>query len=955
MVRDEQFVQEICGEALQLAPARRGAYLDEACRDRPELRRLAGERLRAKEPARSPMALPLARHDAPRDALSRAEEVRASEPWQEQPTAAVTANLSRFRNAQVIAGRFVVVRFIARGGMGEVYEVEDRLLGGAHVAMKVILPEGAADADRSHRFEQEVLLARKVTHPNLCPIYELFRCDQPAPSFLFLTMKLLHGETLEARLRGSVPLSPAEAAEICGRLLTGVAAIHAAGVIHRDLKPNNIMIERSGDKLCVYIMDFGLARLYESESTVLRTGAVAGTPGYLAPELLNGGPPTQATDLFALGVVLHQVFTGERPTEGRRGRFATPRASLASAQSPPQFKQAIHDFLSDDPRRRCETFAQLVSRLPSHDLPITPLPGARSLPVFTRRQFAFAGAASAGALAAAAAWQHQGIYNLFHPLPMKRFVAVLNWPPLSDERVRPMLFGLIDAIADELARAEAFDRNFFVAAEKTLAPLTTSAQLNEVRESLGANLVLATSAATFGQTVQVSLHLLEPVSGRTLRSQVLQAAGTDQGLLPQRTIQAAAKLLDVSRYGGNVRRSPSGTDNPEALAAFQAAEILRKQENDTGLTQAIEMYKRALEADPRYAVAQSRLGWAYLRSYGKTEDPAALTLGRENCEAAIALDPELVEAHVGLAWVLNTTGDHKAAFREIAKALSLDPANAHTLIDQAQFYVDDGQYALAENSLKRSLKLRPNYWLPHSEYGVLLANQGRYTQALLEFRSASLLASRNALNYSNIGSVYLQLGRLDEAIQSCLTSLRLDPADGAASTLAAACRLKMKLSEAIAYAQQATAMGPAYCTNWVELGDCYTAAGRMGDALPAYQRANEAEDTELRTEPKNGPGWMLLAFCRAKLGQREGIAALIAKAEGFHADDLPSQLCRARTLALCGKQDEALAVIARCVRRGATAFQLKTMPDLESLRADPRFDQIIANQSSLVENAREAM
>jgi serine/threonine protein kinase len=136
----------------------------------------------------------------------------------------------RFQPGQIIAARFLVVRYIARGGMGEVYEMRDQFLQNDRVALKIIRREIAADTSSLRRFEREVILARKVVHPNLCPIYEIFRCQDPAPPFLFLTMKLLQGPTLEAWLRiaRSQPANP-EAVEIARQLISGVAALHAAG------------------------------------------------------------------------------------------------------------------------------------------------------------------------------------------------------------------------------------------------------------------------------------------------------------------------------------------------------------------------------------------------------------------------------------------------------------------------------------------------------------------------------------------------------------------------------------------------------------------------------------------------------------------------------------------------------------------------------------------------------
>ena len=484
MTHQQQSVEHLFGAALDLPPELRRDFLDRACHDAPELRLLIEELLREDERAGSFLRAPLFDHTSQAD--PRIHQVHQDRTLSSPDTR------PRFQPSHLIANRFVVVRFIARGGMGEVYEVADQLLHGTHVALKVIRPEIAADAGSSHRFEQEVILARKVHHHNLCPIYEIFRCDEPAPAFLFLTMKLLHGETLETRLRSSKP-SRVEALAIWTGMVEGLAALHTVGVIHRDIKPNNVMIEHSGPRLCVSIMDFGLARLHESEATIFGSATIAGTPGYLAPELLQGHHPTKATDLFALGVVLHQVLTGERPAETRNGLSVTPRPSLDLADAPPALLQTVKYLLSDDPDQRCRAFEQIrPSALATTPVALLPPTQPRLL---TRRRFFVTAGATAGTLAGAALWQRDAIYNHLHPLPIKRFVALLDWPS-SDVGIRPMLLSLIDAMANELARAEAFDHNFFVTSQTHAADLKSPADLDQVRESLGANLVLAASGSS---------------------------------------------------------------------------------------------------------------------------------------------------------------------------------------------------------------------------------------------------------------------------------------------------------------------------------------------------------------------------------------------------------------------------------------------------------------------------
>ncbi len=340
MTDPKQSAEELFGEALELPTEGRAAFVERMCGHDPDLRRRLEQLLLQDARAGSFLGAPAFTPDG-------AGTVSTVGP---------PRTLGRLHAGQLIAGRFAIVRFIARGGMGEVYEARDQFLQDAGVALKIIRPEIAGDATTSARFEQEVLLARKVVHPNLCPIYEIFRCDQPAPPFLFLTMRLLQGETLYARFERREKLEAGEAAEICKQLLAGVAALHAGGVIHRDLKPNNVILEPGSSGLHVSIMDFGLARPHEAANTLFGSGVIAGTPGYLAPELLRGGRPTKASDLFALGVVLHQVLTGERPTESEGGLALSPSPSLRATREPAVFVQAVEGFLSADPETRIRAF-----------------------------------------------------------------------------------------------------------------------------------------------------------------------------------------------------------------------------------------------------------------------------------------------------------------------------------------------------------------------------------------------------------------------------------------------------------------------------------------------------------------------------------------------------------------------------------------------------------------------
>lgn len=229
----------------------------------------------------------------------------------------------RLTSGALLADRYRIVRFIAAGGMGEVYEAHDLELG-TRVALKRIRPDVVSDPRAVERFKREIHLLRRVTHPNVCRIFDVgFLPRAPTGRVPFLTMELLVGETLAERLARVVRLTPDEALPIAEQLAEALSAAHAAGVVHRDFKSANIMLVpgRSGRDAAprAVVMDFGVARASDGldlARTASGDRAVVGSPLYMAPEQLQGVEATAAADIYAYGVVLYEMVTGRLPFEG---------------------------------------------------------------------------------------------------------------------------------------------------------------------------------------------------------------------------------------------------------------------------------------------------------------------------------------------------------------------------------------------------------------------------------------------------------------------------------------------------------------------------------------------------------------------------------------------------------------------------------------------------------------
>lgn len=340
---------EVFHAALDLPAGARERYLEEVCAHEPGLRQEVAELLAAHAAA---------------GVLDR--------PVMAPPPGRVTLEAG-----VLLAGRFRIVRLIGSGGMGTVYRAVDEALGET-VAVKVVHADAAPLAGALERFRREVVLARRVTHPNACRVYELFEHVDAAGATVFLTMEFVEGETLSERLARDGPFDTAEAYPIVAQVASALAAAHRVGVVHRDLKSANVVLVPQGgdgDGARAVVTDFGLAALSTGTGVdaarLTRSGDLLGTPAFMAPEQLEGRAVTPATDIYALGLVAYEMVTGAVPFAGespltlavRRVRDRPPPPGRARPGLPADWDAAILRCLERDPADRFRTADALVSAL----------------------------------------------------------------------------------------------------------------------------------------------------------------------------------------------------------------------------------------------------------------------------------------------------------------------------------------------------------------------------------------------------------------------------------------------------------------------------------------------------------------------------------------------------------------------------------------------------------------
>ena len=556
--------------------------------------------------------------------------------------------LATFRAGDLLCDRFRVVRFIARGGMGELYEAEDLTLG-ERVALKTIRSEIAVHQRANQRFRREVQLARKVTHPNICRIFDLFEHRPPegtAGAVSFVTMELLQGETLSQYLRKHGPLSVEDARPIVQQMAAALSAAHAADVIHRDFKTNNVMLLDAGPSRPprVVVTDFGLAHLVGeasaiADSGITVTGDVPGTPEYMSPEQIEGGVLTPASDIYALGIVIYEMVTGQRPFAAdtpiasvlQRVVGPTPRSPRAlKPDLPAEWDRAIMRCLARYPDGRFRDAADVASAL---DGTSPPRPSPSRLVVATA--LALLVVTAAGALL----WRGRTVSPPAEPAPtavpvetVRPAVAVLGFRNLAGrEDAQWLSMALSEMLTTELAAGERLrtipgENVTRMKTELALADADTYASetLTRIRQNLGADLVVTGSYVTVGagdaSTLRVDIRLQDSREGETL-SLVSEMGGISELLdLVARAGMRLRDKLGVQVAEASVRASQPGS--PDAARLYAEGLIRLRQFDALG---ARSIFEQAIKADPRFPLAHSALAntWSQLGYDSRAKDAAA--------------------------------------------------------------------------------------------------------------------------------------------------------------------------------------------------------------------------------------------------------------------------------------------------------------------------------------------
>lgn len=632
--------------------------------------------------------------------------------------------------AGAVVGHYRILSVIGSGGMGTVYRAHDTVLE-RQVALK-FLPPLSTRLDDEERLLKEARSAGSLQHPNICTIHEIGQTDDGRP---FIAMALYEGETLTERLRRG-PLPVEEAVTIAVQIARGLEAAHGRGILHRDVKPANVILGTDGT---ARLLDFGLATVVDA--TMGASAATPGTLAYMSPEQVRGDSLDARTDLWSLGVVLYEMLTGRRPFRGENDRTLfqsileeDPGSLSEQVQIPRPLVTLVERLLSKDPGSRHRTASEVLPDL-IHALPSESASGLRRRP--RHRTALLAGSAAAlAALVGIALWL-PGRLEQSRPAAMgapgEPSIAVLPLANLSaDPRDAALAGGMTEALIATLAGAG----DVRVIASTSVLPFQGSqTDVRAIADSLGVSNILEGGFQKIGSRFRVQVRLVDARDGSTRWSQTYDREFEDVFSVQDEIARAVAGELEL-RFDKDRQLLRHGTPNIAAYELYLRGWDPVLVRSESGIRRKLGYFQQAIAADSTYAAAYAGLAMAHLLLSFTSEPgmpiPKLLALADETARKAVALDDSLAEAHYALGRVRLATYDFPSAETEIERAIALDPNRSMYRRPMAELRLWAGRPADALAEARRALETDPLN--PHDHMNVaeaLFANR-RYDEALAQ-------------------------------------------------------------------------------------------------------------------------------------------------------------------------------------------------------------------------------
>jgi len=727
------------------------------------------------------------------------------------PTKALKTPIKELTRGSTFTGRYEIIEELGEGGMGKVYRVEDTKLK-QEIVLKLITPEIALDKKTIERFRNELKTARKIRHKNVCSMYDLGE----EKGTHYITMEYVRGEDLKRLIRKIGQLGAGQTIPIAKHICEGLEEVHRLGVVHRDLKPQNVMVDEDGN---ARIMDFGIARSLEAKG-ITDAGVMIGTPEYMSPEQVEGKETDQRSDIYSLGVTLYEMITGRLPFEGDSPLSIALKHKTEEPLEPRKFNAQIPENLSrvilrcmeKDREKRYQRVEELLSELSKIEKGIPT--SERMIPkrkpkkekigeIKWKRPIIYGSMAIIIILLMVG-----GIYLFKGRREAIDSIAVLPLDNLSGNPEQEYFAdGMTEALIRELTKIKALQR--VISRTSVMRYKETDKSLPEIASELNVDVVVEGSVLLVGERVRITTQLIEARTDRPMWTDSYERDLRDILTLQRELARAIAKEIKIAvTPEEQVRLAMANPVNPEAHQLYLKGRYLWNKRTGEDLKKALVYFERAIEKDPNYALAYTGLADTYLvlPSYHAFLPTKTYSKGKEAALKALEIDDTLAEAHTSLA-------------------------------NAMKFYFD---WKSAEKEFKRAIELSPNYATAHHWYAYDLMLMDRHDEAIEEINLAQELDPHSLIINANMGYVLYNARRYYQAIEYYMNALEMDPNFWVLHQyLGRAYVQKGKYEEAIAEFQEAITLSGRLQENMGDLGYCYAVSGRKAEAMKVVSELKE--------------------------------------------------------------------------------------------------------------------
>lgn len=858
-------------------------------------------------------------------------------------------------------GHYRIVEKIGAGGMGEVYLAEDTSIR-RKVALKFLPAHMCEDEDSRARFHREAEATAKLNHPNIVTIFGVSE-HEGRPYF---AMELVSGQTLGS-LAKAENLDFERIVDLTLQICEGLAAAHESGVIHRDIKPNNIVVD---EKNRLRLLDFGLAAVKGAEQ-LTRTGSTMGTVQYMSPEQVQGKELDHRSDLFSLGVVVYELITGRTPF-GRDNEAAALNAILQDepeplarykADVPDELQRMVSKLLEKDPSMRYQSAQGVTSDLKRM---VSRSQVSVTSPEIVQKKrgpiWFFAGTA------------------LVLVIALSYFFA--QWMPVATNDSRKMLavlpfenLGLIedeyfaDGITEEiLVNLSQLSGLGVISRSSTNKYKGSDKSLKQIGKELGVDYILKGTIrwdkSSKEERLRINPRLVQVSTDVNLWADRYTVVLDDIFAVQASVARKVAEALDVTLLVTEqeaVTRQP--TDDPEAYDYYLRGNQYYDATND-GLRNAEAMYQSAIELEPEFALAYAKLGMVHTQMYWHYHDrsPERLAAAREAVDRSIEIAPDLAEAHFALGWFFyHGDRNYGAALKQFALVARKQPGNSDVIYATAQVQRRQGRWSSAVNNFRQVVLADPRSAWRASEFAGTLVSLREYAEAEMFFdRAISLAPDLRFAHFQKTLMCLVRDGHTENARQVIASALRTNERWAEITYLEIILDMvDSDYDHALEFLSSAGGSSAMIATGtaeyYLQKGDIYRHQG-FEDYRRYYDSAIAVLKDQITSGADQYPHYLhlFLGKAYAGLGQkeeaiREGLLAvecLPVSEDAFVGPDLVAVL--AEIYCLVGEYDLAIDQLEYLlsIPSWTSAVYVATWPEYAPLRDHPRFKALVTSERS---------